>query len=161
EHETPAPAIDAAVGNLSPVGESPQETVPTAVSSAAPASATPKGSSRWPTVPGYEVLGKLGQGGMGIVYRARHLALQRLVAIKLLGADHQGRSKMKGRFLEEAQLTGQLQHPGIPPVHEVGVLPGGRPFLAMKLIQGRTLADLLQGRSAPAADLPRFLAIFE
>src|SRR5262249_22198278 len=47
------------------------------------------------------------------------------------------------RFLNEARITGQLQHPGIPPVHEVGELPDGRPFLVMKLIKGRTLADIL------------------
>ena len=49
----------------------------------------------------------------------------------------------KLRFLEEAKVTAQLQHPGVPPVYEAGELPDGRPFLAMKLIKGRTLADLL------------------
>jgi serine/threonine protein kinase len=68
---------------------------------------------------------------------------------------------MAARFLEEAQITGQLQHPGVPPVHEVGRLPDGRPFLAMKLIEGRTLADLLSNRKAPSDDLSRFLTIFE
>jgi tetratricopeptide (TPR) repeat protein len=111
--------------------------------------------------PGYEILQELARGGMGVVSKARHLPLQRSVALKVLRDDYRGLSEMEGRFLEEAQLTGQLQHPGIPPVHEVGVLPDGRPFMAMKLIQGRTLADLLQERSTPAADLPRFLAIFE
>jgi serine/threonine-protein kinase len=126
-----------------------------------PASAAAHPAVPWPRVAGYEILEELGCGGMGVVYKARHLALQRLVALKMLRADSQGLAEMEGRFREEAQLTGQLQHPGIPPVHEVGVLADGRPFLAMKLIQGRTLEDLLQERSAPTADLPRFLAIFE
>src|SRR5262249_28431563 len=57
-------------------------------------------------------------------------------------------------------LTGQLQHPAIPPVHEVGRLEDGRPFFAMKLIKGRTLADLLKERQSPADDLPRRLGAF-
>jgi PAS domain S-box-containing protein len=68
---------------------------------------------------------------------------------------------MVARFLREARITGQLQHPGIPPVHEIGWLPDGRPFLAMKLIHGHTLADLLAERHEPADELTRFLTIFE
>jgi serine/threonine-protein kinase len=156
-HDASAPVPEAAPDDLTPVGESPPETV----HELPRVTVTAKGRSGWPTVPGYEIVGELGQGGMGEVYKARHLALQRLVALKLLRAGLRGQSELEGRFLEEAQLTGQLQHPGIPPVHEIGFLADGRPFLAMKLIQGRTLADLLQERSGPAADLPRFLAIFE
>src|SRR5262249_25072680 len=55
----------------------------------------------------------------------------------------------------------QLQHPGVPPVHEIGRMPDGRPFLAMKLIEGRTLADLLAERKSPSDDLPRFLMVIE
>src|SRR5262249_7260722 len=58
------------------------------------------------------------------------------------------------------QIMGQLQHPGIAPVHEVGELPDGRPFFSMKLIKGRNLAELLRERPAPAHELPRFIAIF-
>src|SRR5262249_41314041 len=54
---------------------------------------------------------------------------------------------MRRRFLEEAQLMGQLQHPGIPPVHARGALADGRPYFAMKLIKGQTLAELLATRS--------------
>jgi tetratricopeptide (TPR) repeat protein len=66
-----------------------------------------------------------------------------------------------GRFLGEAQLAGQLQHPGVVPVYELGRLDDGRPFFAMKLIHGRTLADLLAERTSPGDDLPRFLRHFE
>jgi tetratricopeptide (TPR) repeat protein len=63
--------------------------------------------------------------------------------------------------VEEARITAQLQHPGIPPVHEVGALPDGRPFLAMKLIRGHTLADLLRARPDPSHDRGRFVSVFE
>src|SRR5262249_21886773 len=66
----------------------------------------------------------------------------------------------ESRFLEEARITSRLQHPGIPPVHEFGRLDDGRPFLAMKLIEGRTLHELLKQRASPANDQPRFVAIF-
>jgi serine/threonine-protein kinase len=109
----------------------------------------------------YEIEGEIARGGMGEVWRARDPELNRTLAIKVMRSDYAGRPESRRRFLEEAQVTGQLQHPGIPPVHEVGTLPDGRPFFAMKLIRGRTLADLLDQRGAPAADLPRFVGIFE
>src|SRR4051794_33927067 len=77
----------------------------------------------WPHVPGYELMGVLGEGGMGTVYRARHPALRRELAVKLLRPEFRGVASARGRFLEEAQVTGQLQHPGVPPVHELGELP--------------------------------------
>jgi tetratricopeptide (TPR) repeat protein len=83
------------------------------------------------------------------------------VAVKVLAADVAPHGPAARRFVEEAQVTAQLQHPGIPPVHEVGTLTDGRPFLAMKLIRGRTLADLLKERPDPSADRGRFVAVFE
>jgi tetratricopeptide (TPR) repeat protein/tRNA A-37 threonylcarbamoyl transferase component Bud32 len=109
----------------------------------------------------YEVQTEIARGGMGAVWLARDPELKRPLAIKVLRPEYRGRPELERRFREEAQITGQLQHPGIPPVHEVGTLSDGRPFLAMKLIKGRTLAELLQLRPSPAADLPRFLGIFE
>src|SRR5262249_40937307 len=64
------------------------------------------------------------------------------------------------RFVEEAQVGGQLQHPGIVPVYDVGRLDDGRPFIAMKLIHGRTLAALLAERADPKQDLPRLVGVF-
>jgi serine/threonine protein kinase len=103
----------------------------------------------------------IASGGMGTVYAARDVVLNRDVAVKVLRADLQGRPGIARRFIEESQITSQLQHPGIPPVHDLGELPDGRPFLVMKLIKGRTLAELLRQRSSSAHDLPRFLAVFE
>jgi tetratricopeptide (TPR) repeat protein len=98
---------------------------------------------------------------MGVVYRARDRALGRDVAVKLLADCFHAGSPAARRFLVEARITGQLQHPGIPAIHQVGALPDGRPFLAMKLIKGRTLDELLRARPGPSADRGRFVAIFE
>jgi serine/threonine-protein kinase len=114
-----------------------------------------------PAVPGYEVLGRLGQGGMGDVWRGRDRRLRRDVAVKVMRAELAGWPQLARRFLEEAQVTSQLAHPAIPPVHELGELPGGRPYFVMKLVKGQTLADLLEARKGPADDRPRLLAVFE
>jgi tetratricopeptide (TPR) repeat protein len=108
----------------------------------------------------YLLISAIGQGGMGAVWRAHDPDLKRPLAVKVMLGQHRDRPDLEARFLEEAQITGQLQHPCIPPVHEIGRLGDGRPFFAMKLIEGRTLAELLQQRTSPAEDLPRFLAIF-
>src|SRR6185436_17430942 len=92
----------------------------------------------WCAPKGYELRSEIGRGGMGIVFRAHDTKLNRDVAIKLLQDKYAPVSLAAHRFLEEARITGQLQHPAIPPVHEVGTLPDGRPFIAMKLIKGRT-----------------------
>jgi tetratricopeptide (TPR) repeat protein/tRNA A-37 threonylcarbamoyl transferase component Bud32 len=111
--------------------------------------------------PGYELLDEIGQGGMGVVYRAHDTALDRDVAVKLLAERYPADSPAAQRFLSEARITGQLQHPGIPAVHQVGALADGRPFLAMKLIKGSTLEALLKQRTEQSADRGRLLAIFE
>src|SRR2546423_1416491 len=80
-------------------------------------------------IPGYEILGELGQGGMGVVSRARDVNLQRDVAIKILKDQFAAVAEAEARFLEEARIAGQLQPPGVPPVHQLGRLPDGRPFL--------------------------------
>src|SRR6516165_344092 len=90
--------------------------------------------------PGYELIDEIGHGGMGVVYRARDTTLDRDVAVKLLSDHYPADSPAAHRFLCEARITGQLQHPGIPAVHQVGTLADGRPFLAMKLIKGSTLS---------------------
>jgi serine/threonine-protein kinase len=97
---------------------------------------------------------------MGVVLRAHDPVFQRTLAVKLLRAQYRGKADLCQRFLEEAQVLGQLQHPGIPPVHDLGELPDGRPFFTMKLIKGRTLAELLAERLSPAHELPRFITIF-
>jgi tetratricopeptide (TPR) repeat protein len=132
----------------------------------APTVRDPRGQSQPEPSPvshcgGYAVREKLGQGGRGIVYRVSDPELKRSLAVKVLRPELRGEPDAVRRFLEEAQVMGQLQHPGIVPVHAVGQLPDGRPYFAMKLVQGRTLAQLLEQRPAPAHDLPRFLVIFQ
>src|SRR5438128_150585 len=105
---------------------------------------------------GYRIEGEIGRGGMGIVLRGRDPELNRTLAIKVLLDKYRGNAEVERRFLEEVQVTAQLQHPGVPPVHEVGRLDDGRPFFAMKLVKGRTLAELLKERRDLAENLPRF-----
>jgi tetratricopeptide (TPR) repeat protein len=101
-----------------------------------------------PSPPGYDLLDEIGRGGMGVVYRARDLELDREVAVKLLQERYAPESSTAARFVEEARITAQLQHPGIPAVYRVGVLPDARPFLAMKLIKGQTLDTLLKANAS-------------
>src|SRR5262249_25467930 len=91
----------------------------------------------------YQVEGEIARGGMGAVLRAHDPERGRPLAVKVLLARNASDPVMARRFLEEAQVCGQLQHPGVPPVHELGALPDGRPFFAMKLVRGHTLAELL------------------
>jgi WD40 repeat protein len=104
---------------------------------------------------------ELARGGMGVVFRARDDSLGRDVAVKVLHERYLVDSLAGQRFLDEARITAQLQHPGIPPVFEVGRLSDDRPYLAMKLIKGRTLEELLKERPEPASARGHFLAVFQ
>jgi serine/threonine-protein kinase len=126
-----------------------------------PRTLPPTGTDELPAQLGrYRVEGEIGRGGMGVVYRVHDPALKRTLAVKVLLRHHQDNPDLKHRFLEEAELMAQLQHPGIAPLHDMGELPDGRPYFSMKLIRGRTLAQLLKERPSPTHDLPGFLAIF-
>src|SRR5262249_51497554 len=109
----------------------------------------------------YRLEARIGHGGMGEVYRAHDSDFYRPLAVKVLKEEFKDRPEMVTRFLEEAKITGQLQHPGVPPAHVIGRLEDGRPFLSMKLIEGHTLAEMLAERKDPSEGLPRFLTIFE
>jgi serine/threonine protein kinase len=105
----------------------------------------------------YELQEEIGRGGMGVVYRGHDADLNRMLAVKVLLEKHTDNEELKRRFLEEAQIMGQLQHPGVAPIHEIGALQDGRPFFSMKQIKGQTLTELL----LELPDLPRLLSIFE
>src|SRR4051812_10349088 len=77
----------------------------------------------------YELLKELARGGMGVVFLARDHVLNREIGLKTLKEVPSEGSVITSRFLVEARITGQLQHPNIPPVHDLGTLPDGRPFL--------------------------------
>jgi serine/threonine protein kinase len=114
-----------------------------AESSAMPAPAQPGGHS-WPEVPGYHLLGELGRGGMGVVYKARQEKLNRPVALKMILTGRPAADKDLVRFLQEAEAVARLQHPHIVQIYEVN-REGSQPYFAMEYIAGGSLADLLRG----------------
>jgi serine/threonine protein kinase len=113
------------------------------------------------TVGRFLLQGEITRGGMGAILKGRDLDLGRDLAIKVLLEAHQGNPDVVRRFIEEAQIGGQLQHPGLVAVYELGTFADQRPYFAMKLVKGRTLASLLQERTNLAQDHSRFLGIFE
>jgi serine/threonine protein kinase len=108
----------------------------------------------------YDLLREVGHGGIGVVFRGHDRLLRREVAVKVLREDYRDNSDARRRFTEEARVGSQLQHPAIVPVYDQGWFGDGRPYLTMKLVEGHTLAALLQGRADPTQELPRLLGIF-
>ena len=109
----------------------------------------------------YDIGELIAHGGMGSVYTAHDRLLARSVAIKTLRCGPEELPLHVRRFVTEARISARLQHPAIPPVHDLGILSDGRLFLAMKLIGGQTLAGLLNDRPSPGHELPRFIQVFE
>jgi serine/threonine protein kinase len=102
-----------------------------------------------PTVPGYEILGELGRGGMGVVYQARQLGLDRTVALKMLLTGVHTAAKDLARFRAEAAVIARLQHPNIVQIYDVGEA-AGRPYFVLEYVAGGSLAQQLQGTPQPA-----------
>jgi len=109
----------------------------------------------------YQIIGEIARGGVGLVLKGRDVDLGRDVAMKVLLDEHADRAELIERFVEEAQVGGQLQHPGIVPVYEIGLQEDGRPFFAMKLVKGETLSALLLKRRSPRESRRKYLSIFE
>ena len=109
-----------------------------------------------PQVDGYEILGPLGRGGMGVVYRARQESLDRPVALKFLPAACTKDPVWLARFRREARTASALNHPHICTIYDTGD-SAGRPFLSMELVEGRTLEALLDQRPA-VEELARLVA---
>jgi WD40 repeat protein len=105
----------------------------------------------YPTIAGYEVLGVLGRGGMGVVYRAWQIDLKRLVALKMLLAGAHSPPGLLERFHNEVEAIARLQHPGIVQIHGVGEVDG-LPYCALELVDGGTLSDKLDGTPLPSAE---------
>jgi tetratricopeptide (TPR) repeat protein/tRNA A-37 threonylcarbamoyl transferase component Bud32 len=109
-----------------------------------------------PAIPGYQVLGELGRGGMGVVYKARQIRLNRIVALKMiLAGDHAG-PEASARFLAEAELIARLHHPHIVQIYAFGDCDG-RHYFAMEYVAGGTLADRLDGNPRPGRESARLI----
>jgi serine/threonine-protein kinase len=104
-----------------------------------------------PDLPGYEILGVLGRGGMGVVYRARHTKLDRIVALKMILAGEHAGSQELDRFQREAEAAARLQHPNMVDIYEVGDHQG-RPYLALEYVDGGSLADRVAGVAQPVRE---------
>ena len=123
-----------------------------------PAQETPSGTLELPCrLGGYELLEELGRGGMGVVYRARQLGLDREVAVKMILRGQLASPPDRERFRAEAEAAARLDHPNIVPVYEVGEAEG-RPFFSMKYIAGQTLSQVLAEHPLPAREAARILA---
>ena len=102
----------------------------------------------------YTFLERLGRGGMGLVLRVQDHRLRRTVAMKVLRPDRAQRRGLQARFIEEAQTTAQLEHPGVVPIYDFGWLPDGRTYYTMQEVRGDHLADViarLHAGSSPGA----------
>jgi WD40 repeat protein len=136
-------------GTLPPrLSADPDATVP-------PSGASP-GQAGVNPVPGYKVLGKLGEGGMGVVYKARQVALDRVVALKMILAGGRAREADLLRFRTEAEAIARLQHPNIVQVFEVGE-QDGQPFFSLEFCPGGSLEKKLNGTPLPPREAARLV----
>jgi eukaryotic-like serine/threonine-protein kinase len=124
--------------------------------------ATPRDllGAAYPSIPGYEILDKLGEGGMGVVYKARQLKLDRVVALKMILSGGLARVAELARFQTEAEAIARLQHLNIVQVHEVGEHEG-QPFFSLEFCPNGSLDKKLKGTPLPpreAAGLVQTLA---
>jgi WD40 repeat protein len=113
--------------------------------------APPSGGGRLRSVPGYDVLEELGRGGMGVVYKARQEALDRVVALKMVLAAGGGDAEQRARFRAEALAVARLRHPNIVQVYEVGEHEG-HPFIALEFVEGGSLARHLASGPLPPGE---------
>src|SRR3984893_11437329 len=107
------------------------------------------------TIGHYEIVEKLGQGGMGVVYKARDMQLDRFVALKILLPDKVANPERKLRFVQEAKAASALNHPNIVTIHEIGSEDGAA-FIVMEFIAGRTLDRVIPRGGLKLAELLKY-----
>jgi serine/threonine-protein kinase len=110
-----------------------------------------------PQIPGYEVEAVLGRGGMGVVFRARHLRLNRPVAVKMLLAGAYAGPREQARFQREAGAVAELRHPHVVQLYDIGDADG-RPYFTMELVEGGSLARKLADQPQPAREAAQLVA---
>jgi len=112
----------------------------------------------WPAIPGYVILATLTPGGMGIVYRARQMELDRIVALKMIRTGQDAGPEERARFRLEAQAVASLSHPNIIQIFDCGEF-GGMPYLAMEFAEGGSLAQRLQQGALGPAEAAELVAV--
>ncbi len=117
----------------------------------------PSPAKTLPDLPGYDQLEFIGSGGMGVVYKARQVALNRMVAIKMLRTPGRTGTRHLERFKREAAAVASLRHPNIVQVYDAGEYDGV-PFFAMEYVEGGSLAQVLSGMPQPAGKAAEMLA---
>ena len=104
--------------------------------------------SRYPEFRGYDILGRVGRGGMGSVYRARQVAVDRIVALKVLATRHALEPEYVARFHREARLAARISHPELVAIYSAGE-EDGRHFIVMEFVDGPDAADMLEDGALP------------
>jgi serine/threonine protein kinase/tetratricopeptide (TPR) repeat protein len=114
------------------------------------------GAGNCPKVAGYQILGELGRGGMGVVYKARQRGLQRLVALKMILAGAHAGEHQRARFGTEAEAVARLQHPNIVQIYEVGQHEG-LPYFSLEFVDGGPLDKRIAGKPQPPREAARLI----
>jgi serine/threonine-protein kinase len=117
----------------------------------------PPNAATLPQIPGYEVESLLGRGGMGVVFRARHLRLKRVVALKMALAGAYAGPRERERFQREAEAVAGLRHPNVVQIYDVGD-SDGRPYFTMEFVEGGSLSKKLAGTPQPARQAAALVA---
>ena len=159
--DPPPSAAEGPITRVVNVGRAQSPCSPSTLAPVRPSALLSERLHRLKTAGRFVITGEIARGGMGVIYRGHDPDLGRDLAIKVLQPDRAEQADIVAMFLNEARMCGRLQHPGVVPIHELGTMADGSPFIAMKLVEGQTFARLLAERGRSAHELQRVLRIFE